>query len=216
MTVESAAGHAWPLRSVQRVDSDPAPSFGRAERAAEHRVTLADRRQCKRLARVGCAPLVARVRSGCAVLHEGPTVAASAAGPEFGVELLEGARTEPAQATERRVAKCRTDEAVDQQPVGGASGVLNLMTGEPLVEQVAERDVRPGRRGVLDPLAQPVAEHDRRVLGVGRTAVEQLPTGHGVVPAGDPDLVGASALADAREVLRSQLPARHVAECSHS
>lgn len=55
---------------------------------------------------------------------------------------------------------------------------------------VAERDIRPGRRGVLHLSAQLVAEHDRRVLGVGRTAEEKLPTGDGVIPAGDPNLVG--------------------------
>ena len=36
-----------------------------------------------------------------------------------------------------------TDEAVDQQPVAGAGGLLNLMTGQPLVKQVAQRDIPP-------------------------------------------------------------------------
>lgn len=37
--------------------------------------------------------------------------------------------------------------------LGGAGGLLDLMTGEPLIEQVAERDIRPSRCGVLDLLA---------------------------------------------------------------
>ena len=131
------------------------------------------------------------------MLHEGPAVAASAAGSEFCVELLEGPRTEPAQAAHRRVAERRTDEAVDQQPVGGAGGLLDLMARKPLVEQVTKRDIRPSRRGVLHLSAQLVTENDRRVLGVGRTTEEELPTGYRVIPAGDPDLVGAAAMADA-------------------
>jgi hypothetical protein len=93
-------------------------------------------------------------------------VAASAADPQFRVELLEGPRTEPAEAAHRRVTESRPDEAVDQQPTGGAGGFLDLVAGEPLIKHVAESDIRAGRRGVLHLPAQLVAEHDRRVLGV--------------------------------------------------
>jgi hypothetical protein len=78
-------------------------------------VALADRRDRERLAHVRRASLVAGVRPGCAVLDEDAALTATAAGPEFGVELLEGARTLPAQLAQGSVAECRTDEAVDQQ-----------------------------------------------------------------------------------------------------
>jgi len=178
-------------------------------------VTLADRGQGKRLARVWRAPLIAGVRSGCAVLHETPAVAASAAGPQFRVELLERTRTKATQTSDRYAAERWPDETVDQQPVAGASGLLNLMTGQPLVEQVTERDVRPRGRGVPHLGAEPVAKHDRRVLGVRRAGEKELPTRHRVVPPGDPNLVGATALTDAGEVLGSLLPTRHTGQCSH-
>ena len=94
--------------------SDP---LGGAQRTAEHGVTLADRGDRERLAHVRCAPLVAGVRPGCAVLDEGAAVAATAARPEFRLELLEGSRSLPAQLRQGSGAECRTDEAVDQQLV---------------------------------------------------------------------------------------------------
>ncbi|MGH3973963.1 MAG: hypothetical protein ACRDS9_11680 [Pseudonocardiaceae bacterium] len=139
-------------------------------------------------------------------------MAASAAGPQFRVELFERARTKATQTADRCVAECWTDEAVDQQPVAGAGCLLDLMTRQPLVKQVAERDVRLGGGVVLHLLAQPVAEHDGRVLGVSRTGEDELPTSHRVVPAGDSDLVRAASPPDARQVLWSQLPSSHAGE----
>jgi hypothetical protein len=109
------------------VDGDPTPSLGSAQGATEHRVTLANRRERERLALVRRAPLITGVRPRCAVLDEGPAVAASAAGPEFRIELLERPRTEPAVAAHRCVTECRADEAVDQQPVRSAGGLLDLV-----------------------------------------------------------------------------------------
>jgi hypothetical protein len=74
---------------------------------------------------------------GRTVLHEALTVATAAANPEFRVELLEAPQTKPPQPAQRRVAVGRTDEAADQQSVGGPGVLLDLTTGEPLVERAA-------------------------------------------------------------------------------
>lgn len=50
------------------------------------------------------------------------------------------------QAADRDVAERWADEAVDQEPVAGAGGVLDLMAGQPIIEQVAQRDIRPRGR----------------------------------------------------------------------
>lgn len=47
---------------------------------------------------------------------------------------------------------------IDQQPVIGARGLLNLMPGQPLVEQIAQRDVRPGCRVISHLLTQLVPD----------------------------------------------------------
>ena len=145
-------------------------------------------------------PLVARMRPGRAMLHKAPAVTASTANPQFRVELLKRPRTEPAQATHRRVTQSRPDEALDQQPVSGASGLLDLMASEPLIEQITKRDIRPGRRGVLNLPTQPIAQHNRGVLSLGRTAEEQLPTGHRIIPARDPNLISTATLPDTRKI----------------
>jgi hypothetical protein len=100
------------------------------------------------------------------VLHKLAAVAATAAHSQLRVELFEGAWTLAAQLGQGNRPKCRTDETVDQQAV--AVRLLDLMPGQPLIEQVAECDIRPGCRVVSHLLAQLVADHDRRVLGVGR------------------------------------------------
>jgi hypothetical protein len=55
-------------------------------------------------------------------------------------------------------------------PVAGPRGFLDLMPGQPLIEQVAECDVGPRCRVVPDL----VAYQYRRVFGVGRAAERQL------------------------------------------
>jgi hypothetical protein len=128
---------------------------------------LPDRGDREWLADVPCAPLVAGVRPGSAVLDEEPAVAATAACAEFRVALLEGARTLPTQLCQGSGSECRADEAIDQQPVAAACRLLNLMTGRPLVEKAAECDVRPCCGVVPHLLAQPVANQYRRVSGLG-------------------------------------------------
>jgi hypothetical protein len=146
---------------------------------------------------------------GCAVLDKGTAVAPVTADQQLPVELLEGARSLLAQLGHGSSAERRTDEAVDQQPVAVTGCLLDLMAGQPLIKQVAECDVRPGGRVVPHLLAQLVADHDRRFLGVGRAAEHELPTGHRVIPGRDPDLVRSAALADPGQVLRRLLPACH-------
>ena len=129
------------------------------------------------------------------------------------VELLERARTLSAHLAQGSVAECWTDEAVDQQPVARPRGFLDLMAGQPLVQQVAERGVRAGSGPFPDLLAKPVAQRDRRSFAVGGAGQHHLLAGHRVGPTEDPDLVRAAALPDAGEIPLTPLPARHEGQC---
>jgi hypothetical protein len=83
------------------------------------------------------------------------------------------------------------------------------VTGQPLIEQIAQRHARSRRRRLRNLPAELVAQLDRRFLVLGRTGQHHLLAGHRILPTEQPDLVPAAALPDAGQVLRSLLPACH-------
>jgi hypothetical protein len=95
------------------------------------------------------------------------------------------------------------------------SGVSTTLTTalpvprQPLIEKVAECDVRPGCRVIPHLRTQPVANQHHCAFSVGQPAERELPTGQRVVPGRDADLVGVVPLVDAGQVLRRLLPTCH-------
>lgn len=132
-----------------------------------------------------------------------PALAHTAAYPEVGVEPLEGLRAELDEAAQR-------DVAVHKRAVGGLGALLNPVSRQPLVEQVAETRARLGRLPLLDLATERVRSSIAASSSSRRAGQHHGPSGDRVGTGRDPDLEAAAALADAGQGLRRSLPARHV------
>jgi hypothetical protein len=104
------------------------------------------------------------------------------------------------------------DELVDQQGITRAGARLDLVTGQPLSQQHAQRDIRPHRGVIGDLLAELVAQSERLGFGRCRPGEDQLFPGGRVHPAEDPHLEPRAALTDAGQIGRLALSAGRAPE----
>ena len=155
------------------------------------------------------APVVAVVPPWGPVLDELLAGAASSARTQLREEPLVRAWAQFRQRREGLLTEGGHDELVDQQDITRAGARLDLVTGQPLGQQHAQRDVRPHRGVIGDLFAEPIAQSERVGFGRGRSGEDQLSTGGRVDPAENPHLEPRAALTDAGQIGRLALPAGH-------
>jgi hypothetical protein len=190
-----------------RVVSDPFPTLGGGQHAADREVDAADRCRSERTALVRqtldnpAARLVAVVRRvtddrrpargttvlddpalvrlARAVLDERLAVTACAAPAQLGVELLEQPRRHLA---DRLVAEGREDVHAGVQLVAGVGGCLDFVRPKPGLHGRPERGLRPRLTLLVNLCAEPL--ENRLGLGLGRDRLREpdLLAGQGVDP----------------------------------
>jgi hypothetical protein len=158
---------------------------------------------------MGRAPVVALVRPWRPVLDERFASAAASARTQLCEEPLVRAWAQFRQRREGLLTEGGHDELVDQQGITRAGARLDLVTGQPLGQQHAQRDVRPHRGVIGDLSAESVSQSERFGFGRGRSGEDQLSTGGRVDPAENPHLEPRAALTDAGQIGRLALPAGH-------